>query len=203
MIGAVYSDLAAHGVFARMKKWPFVRTLGIHIILVGVACALQFINVVRNGLNNAMATINVGNIAELQFADLIFASCFMFVFESSSILQVILGNIVMRMLGKLAAGMYLLAPIVTYTIVPTLAVSLAKNGSSGMAVTAVTWVVCFAICVVAALPFHFLVELPSKMAGEYIGDMLTKWGALPDDGTAQVKAPQKSAPKKLSGPGAK
>lgn len=202
MIGLICSDLAAHGAFARVKKWPFIRTFGIQIVLIAIACALQFINVARNGLNNAMAKINVTNHGELQFADLIFATCFMLVFETSSILQVVLGNVVMRMLGKLAAGMYLLAPIITYTIVPALAVKLSKSGTAGTSVLAVTWVVCFAACTVLAIPFHFLVELPSKLAGEWICEFLEKWGRSPDDtAPGAVKAPQKSAPKKISGPG--
>jgi peptidoglycan/LPS O-acetylase OafA/YrhL len=142
---------------------------------------------------------------------MILATCLFFVFETSAVLQVVFGNIVMRLLGKLAPGIYLLAPAITYTVVPTLGISLRNNGSSGSAVLGVTWVVCFAICVVAAIPFHFLVELPSKLAGEYFADFVEKWGRSKDElaapaangGKVQVKGPQKSAPKKLSGPGAK
>lgn len=195
--------MAAHGQFAKVKRWPFARALILQLVLLAVALVLQFINPVRNGLNNGMSTISVlGHGQDLQFADLIFGTCVMLVFETSSILQAIFGNIVMRLLGKLAPGMYLLAPAIVFTVVPSLGVSLSNNGTSGSGVLGVTWVVTFAICVVAAIPFHFLVELPSKYAGEAFADFTEKWGATPDDGV-QVKGPQKSAPKKLSGPGGK
>lgn len=203
LIGMVMSDMAAHGHWAKIRKQPWTRALILQVVLIGVALALQFVNPARNALNNAFATINVTGNTDLTICDLIFATCFMIVFETSPICQAVLGNIVMRYLGKLAPGIYLLAPAITYTVVPTLGISLKNSGTSGSGVLGVTWVVCFAVCVVAAIPFHFLVEYPSKIAGNYFGNFVTRWGARDDDAQTAVKGPQKSAPKKLSGPGAK
>jgi peptidoglycan/LPS O-acetylase OafA/YrhL len=150
-----------------------------------------------------LSVINVANHDEIQFCDVIFVTCIFLIFETSKIAQVIFGNIVMRMLGKLAPGMYLLSSPITFTVVPSLAVSLSNNGTSGSGILGVTWVVCFAISVVAAIPFHFLVELPSKLAGEYVIDFLAKWGRTEEEKDQLVKGPQSKAPKKIAGPGAK
>lgn len=203
IIGLAFSDLAAHGHFARVRKWPFVRTMAIHIILLGIALAFQFVNPLRDNVNYGLSVINVSNHDEIQICDVIFVTCIVLIFETSKIAQMIFGNIVMRMLGKLAPGMYLLSSPITYTIVPSLAVSLSNNGTSGSGILGVTWVVCFAVSVVAAIPFHFLVELPSKLAGEYVIEFLQKWGRSEEDKATMVKGPQSKAPKKIAGPGAK
>jgi len=203
LIGAVLSDMAAHGQFARVRKWPFMRILALQIILLAIGLAIQWVNVVRDNLNKGMATISVLGYDELTFSDLILVTCVMLVFETSGILQAVFGNVVMRLLGKLAPGMYLLAPSIVYTVVPTLAISLRNGGTNGSGIMGVTWVVTFAVCTVAAIPFHFFVELPSKLAGEYFADFVESWGARPDD-VQQVKGPQAAAaPKKLAGPGPK
>lgn len=182
-----------------------MRVLALQIVLLAFALCFQFINPVRNHLNSAFATINVLNHSELTFCDMIFATCFMLVFETSALLQIVFGNIVMRLLGKLAPGMYLFAPAIVYTVVPSLGISLRSNGTTGSGVLGVTWIVTFAICVLLAIPFHFLVELPSKLAGEYFADFTESWGRSNQEepGAVQVKGPQKFAPKKLSGPGGK
>jgi len=203
IIGLALSDIAAHGHFARMRKWPFMRTLAIHIVLLGIALAFQFVNPLRNNVNKGLSVINVTDHDEIQFCDVIFVTCIFLIFETShKIVHVIFGNVVMRMLGKLAPGMYLLCNPITYTVVPSLAVSLSNNGTSGSGILGVTWVVCFAISLVAAIPFHFLVELPSKLAGEYFIDFMEKWGRREDEAPL-VKGPQSKAPKKIAGPGAK
>lgn len=204
LTGAVLSDMAAHGQFAKIRKWPFMRVLALQIILLAIGLALQWINVVRDNINKGMAVINVTNYDELTFCDFILVTCVMLVFETSGLLQAVFGNIVMRLLGKLAPGMYLLAPAIVYTVVPSLGISLHNGGTGSSGVLGVTWVVTFAICTVAAIPFHFLVELPSKLAGELLADFVERWGARPDETAQQVKGPQAAAaPKKLAGPGAK
>lgn len=201
IIGLAFSDIAAHGHFARVRKWPFMRTLAIQIVLLAIGLAFQFINPLRDNVNKGLATINVTNHTEIAFCDVIFVTCIFLIFETSKITQMVFGNIVMRMLGKLAPGMYLLSAPITFTIVPSLAVSLNNNGTSGSGILGVTWVVCFAISTVAAIPFHFLVELPSKLAGEYIVEFAERWGRVEE--VEKVKGPQSKAPKKLAGPGTK
>jgi len=202
IVGLTLTDIAIHGHFARMKKWPFMRLLAMQIVLIAIACALMFINIVRDNINKGMAVINVGDHDEIHFVDLIFVTCFFLVFETSSILQVIFGNIVMRWLGKLAPGMYLICPAIVFTLVPTLGVSLSNNGLSGSGILGTTWVVTFAISIVAAIVFYFAVEVPSKKAGEVFANFVTHWGRSEDEKKA-VKAPNAPAPKKISGPGGK
>lgn len=203
LIGLVFTDIAVHGHFARMRKWPFMRIFAIQLLLIAAACALMFINIVRDNINKGMSIINVGDHAELQFVDLIFVTCFFFVFETSNILQIIFGNVVMRWLGKLAPGMYLICPAIVYTLVPTLGVSLSNNGLSGSGILGTTWVVTFAISIVAAIAFFFIVEVPSRMAGEAFANFITNWGRSADEMKATLKAPNAPAPKKISGPGGK
>ena len=204
IVGLVLTDISVHGHFSRMKKWPFMRILALQILLIAVACALMFINIVRDNLNRGLATINIGDHDEIQFTDLIFVTCFFLVFETSSILQVVFGNIVMRWLGRLAPGMYLICPAIVYTLVPTLGVSLSNNGLSGSGILGTTWVVTFAISIVAAIVFYFAVELPSKKAGEMFANFVKDWGRSADELKAgTVKAPNAPAPKKISGPGGK
>lgn len=203
IIGLALSDIAAHGHFARVRKWPFMRTLAIHIVLLGIALVFQFVNPLRDNVNKGLAVINITNHDEIQICDVIFVTCIFLIFETSKIAQMVFGNIVMRMLGKLAPGMYLLCSPITFTAVPTLAVSLSNNGTSGSGILGVTWVVCFAISVVAAIPFHFLVELPSKLAGEYVVEFAEKWGRTEEEKDQLVKGPQSKAPKKIAGPGTK
>jgi len=81
----------------------------------------------------------------------------------------------MRTLGKLAPGMYLLAPAITYTIVPDIALNMSNNGASASSVLGSTWIAMFAIVVALSIAFHFLVELPSKMIGEVICEMFENW----------------------------
>lgn len=152
-----------HGQFARVQKWPIYSRFVVWAILAGIACVTQFINPVRNNLNSGLATINVTNHPELTFADSIFVTCFLVGIETSIVAQHILGNVVMRLLGKLAAGIYLLSGVLTFTLVPNLALSMSNAGSAGSAILGVSWVVLFAASLGLAIPFHFFIELPSKV----------------------------------------
>lgn len=203
IIGLTLTDIAVHGHFARMKKWPFMRILALQLLLIAAACAVMFINIVRDNVNKGMSIINVGDHGEIQFVDLFFVTCFFLVFETSPILQLVFGNIVMRWLGKLAPGMYLICPAIVYTLVPTLGVSLSNNGLSGSGILGTTWVVTFAISIVAAIAFYFIVEVPSKLAGEAFANFVTNFGRSADEQKAMLKAPNAPAPKKISGPGPK
>lgn len=136
----------------------------------------QWVPVIRDNINSGMATINVQNHPELTFCSSIFAFGWLFAIETSGLAQNILGNIVMRTLGKFAAGIYLLAPAITFTIVPDVALSLHNNGSSASTVLGVSWLVLFIIVVALAIPFHFFVELPSKMLGEVVVEILETTG---------------------------
>lgn len=78
----------------------------------------------------------------------------------------------MRTMGKFAPGLYLLAPAITFTLVPDLALTLHNNGSTASSVLGVSWLVLFFVTLVVAALFHFVVELPSKMLGEIVCEML-------------------------------
>jgi hypothetical protein len=163
----------AHGHLHRIRsKWPAYQRLSLHAVLITIACITQFVPVIRNNINYGMSVINVQNHPELTFADSIFAFCWLFSIETSGIAQTVLGNVVMRNLGKLAAGIYLLAPAITFTVVPNLALSLHANGHSASSVLGTSWVVLFTVTVALAIPFHFFVELPSKLLGEMFSEML-------------------------------
>lgn len=163
----------AHGHLHRIRtKWPAYQRLGLHAALIAVALVTQWVPVIRDNINSGMAFINVQDHPELTFCDSIFAFSWLLAIETSGVAQTILGNVVMRNFGKLAAGMYLLAPAITYTIVPDLALSLSNNGSSASSILGITWVVLFLVTFALAIPFHFFVELPSKMMGEVFAEIL-------------------------------
>ena len=163
----------AHGHLHRIRtKWPFYQRALLHVVLIAATLVTQWVPVVRDNINRGLAFINVQDHPELTFSDSIFAISLLVCIETSGLAQRILGNVVMRNLGKLAAGMYLLAPSLVFTIVPTLAISLNNGGSSSANVLGVSWLVLFGAGVMFAALFHVLVELPSKLAGEVVTELL-------------------------------
>ncbi|KAM0755808.1 hypothetical protein T439DRAFT_282416 [Meredithblackwellia eburnea MCA 4105] len=172
-IGLAIADMHAHGHLHRIRtKWPMYQRLTLHLVLIAVALVTQWVPVVRDNINKGMAVINVQNHPELTFCDAIFASCWLFTIETSGLAQTVFGNVVMRNLGKLAAGLYLFAPIFTYTIIPDLALRLHDGGSKASSVLGVSWVVLFLAAFGVAILFHVVVELPSKLLGEVVAELL-------------------------------
>jgi peptidoglycan/LPS O-acetylase OafA/YrhL len=119
-----------------------------------------------------MAVINVQNHPELTFCDSIFAFCVLFCLETSGAAQWALGNVVMRWLGKLSAGMYVLAPSIVYAIIPPVAATLNANGTSLSNTLLISWLILFGSGLAFAIVFHFFVELPSKLMGELFCDAI-------------------------------
>lgn len=163
----------AHGHLHNIRtRWPAWQRLSLHAVLIVIALVFQWVPVLRDNVNSGMATINVQSHPELTFCDAVFASFWLFAIETSGLAQNILGNIVMRTLGKFAAGLFLLAPAITFTIVPDVALSMHNSGSSASSVLGVSWLVLFVITLALAVLFHFVVELPSKMMGEVVVELL-------------------------------
>ncbi|GAA95226.1 uncharacterized protein L969DRAFT_92511 [Mixia osmundae IAM 14324] len=206
IIGLVFADMAAHGQFQKVKKWPMSRRLAVQGALIAVALIFQWVSVIRDNLNSAFATINVQNHVEITICDALFATCFLFALETSTLAQRLMGNVVLRNLGRLAPGLYLFAAPLTYTLVPSIAKSMAGAGSSASAITGVTWMALFGVALAISIPFYFFIELPSVLAGELFANLLESWGRDEDEVMAVkrraqevLKAPQ-PAPKKISGP---
>ncbi|WAQ85581.1 hypothetical protein PtA15_6A209 [Puccinia triticina] len=100
---------------------------------------------------------------------------------TSEIGQLILSNIVFRVLGKLSAGIYLLAPAIVFTIVPTMALRLHDaQTSSAAGVLGISWCLLVAACFGFAIPFYLLVECPSKLLGELVVNNIEKLGVDPE-----------------------
>jgi hypothetical protein len=176
VIGVIIADMVVHDQFKRVQKWPFLLRLAVQLALVAIAAVTQFIGPIRSGLNSGMNTVNVTHHTQITFADVIFVTCFLVVVESSTICQFVFGNVVMRMLGKLSAGLFLLAPAITFTVVPDLALSMHRSNSSSSAILGVSWAVLFLACFGLAIVFHLAVEIPSKLAGEYFAEFVSNWG---------------------------
>lgn len=176
ILGLVIADMHAHGHLHTIRtKWALWQRLSLHAVLIAIALVFQWVPVLRDNVNSGMATINVTDHPELTFCDALFAVCWLFCIETSGLAQNILGNVVMRSLGKLAPGMVLLAPAITFTIVPDIALNMHNNGSSAQAVLGTCWIAMFAITVALAIAFHFFVELPSKMMGEVFAELMENW----------------------------
>lgn len=116
--------------------------------------------------------MNVQDHPELTFADSIFAFCIVFAVETSGVAQWFFGNVVMRNLGKLSAGMYLLAPSIVFAIIPPFAASLNKKGTSMANTLLYSWLVVLGSGMGLAVLFHFFVELPSKVMGEMVAEVI-------------------------------
>ena len=191
--------MAVHGQFRKMQKMNIGIRLALQLGLMTLGLVLQWINPVRNGLNNGMATVNVTGHTEITFADCILCFCTLFVVETSTWCQAVLGNIVMRMLGKLTTGLVLLSPAMVFTVVCDLALSMSNSNSGPSAILGVSWAVLFLACFGLAIVFHFLVELPSSLAGEYFADFVMDWGRA--DGTsAAIKEANKKARSDVKAP---
>ncbi|GAA5891114.1 hypothetical protein JCM6882_006426 [Rhodosporidiobolus microsporus] len=176
IIGLVIADMHAHGHLHKIRtKWPVWQRLSLHAVLIAIALVFQWVPVIRDNVNSGLSTINVTDHDDLTFCDAIFAACWLFCIETSGLAQNILGNVVMRTLGKLAPGMVLLAPAITFTIVPDIALNLSNNGSSASTVLGTCWVALFFIVLALSVAFHFVVELPSKMIGEVVVELLENW----------------------------
>ncbi|BGO94607.1 RHTO0S01e13850g1_1 [Rhodotorula toruloides] len=176
LLGLVIADMHAHGHLHKIRtKWPAWQRLSLHAVLIAIALVFQWVPVIRDNVNSGLAKINVTDHPELTFCDAIFAACWLFCIETSGIAQTVFGNIVMRNLGKLSAGMVLLAPVITYTLVPDIALNMHNNGSSASSVLGVCWVAMFGIVFALAIAFHFAVELPSKMMGEVFAELMENW----------------------------
>ena len=177
VLGVVICDMAVHGQFAKIQRWPFLLRLSLQLALAALGCAVEIVPVIRNNLNSGMATISIHGLAEyVNFSSCLCVALLLIVVETSTICQFIFGNVVMRLLGKLAAGIFILAPAITFTIVPDLALSMSNSGSGSSAILGVSWVVLFLTCFGLAIVFYFLVELPSKIAGEYFAEFCANWG---------------------------
>lgn len=174
----------AHGHLHTIRtRWPAYLRISLHAVLIAIALVFQWVPVIRDNVNYGMQVINVTDHVDITFCDAIFVACWLFCIETSGFAQNVFGNVVMRTLGKLAPGMYLLAPAITYTIVPDIALNMHNNGASASSVLGSTWIAMFAIVVALSIAFHFLVELPSKMIGEVICEMFENW-----DGEGGIRA---------------
>lgn len=206
-MGVVICDLAVHGQFEKVQKWPFLSRLALQLTLVAIALVFQWINVIRDNVNSGLATISVLNLTEVTFCDFIFVSCALVVVETSTWCQFVFGNwIVKNTVGRLSAGMVVLSPIILYTVIPRVASSMNASGTVGSSVLGVSWLVLFLVTVALSVVFHFVVEWPSKYAGEWFGNYCTNWGRSDEEEAARkamnakanegVKAPN-SAPARL------
>lgn len=170
--------MAAHGHTARLRKLPVAFRIALRIALLALALATQWISVIRTNLNSALATVNVQAHSEIAFADWIFVTVVLFVVETSEVAQQVLSTAPFRTLGRLAAGIYLLAPAVVFTIVPDVALNLHNSGSyAAPAVLGLSWLLLLGVCVGGSIGFHFLVECPSKLLGEIVADLFERLGA--------------------------
>ncbi|KAG0146785.1 hypothetical protein CROQUDRAFT_656973 [Cronartium quercuum f. sp. fusiforme G11] len=176
--GLLIADMAAHGHTARLRKLPLVFRLSIRGVLLVLAVVTQFVPVVRNNLNSALATINVQAHTEIAFADWIFVTCVLSILETSELAQKILSLSPFKLLGKLSPGIYLLAPAIVFTIVPDVALSLHDSGTyQASSVLGLSWLLLLAICLGGSIAFHFFIECPSQLFGEVIADLFERLGA--------------------------
>lgn len=177
LLGLCIADLHAHGVLHRIRsQWSTLGRLSLHASLLALACITQFIPIVRNNINSAFAVINVQDHPELTFADSIFAFCVLFCVETSGVGQFLFGNYVMKHLGKLAAGMYLLAPSIVFALIPPFAAGLHNKGSGYGATLGLSWLILLLSGLFFSILFHLLVELPSKLLGEVVSDVVENLG---------------------------
>ncbi|GAA6063631.1 hypothetical protein JCM10212_000132 [Sporobolomyces blumeae] len=184
LLGLVIADMHAHGHLHTIRtKWPAYLRISLHAFLIVIALVFQWVPVIRDNVNSGLATINVSGHPEITFCDALFVACWLFCIETSGLAQSVFGNVVGRTLGKLAPGMYLLAPAITYTIVPDIALRMDNNGASASSILGTTWVALFGIVVALSIAFHFIVELPSKMIGEVVCEMLENW-----DGQGSIRS---------------
>lgn len=179
--GLLIADMAAHGQIAKLRKMPMVSRIGLRLGLLLFALAIQWISVVRDNLNSGMAKINVQSHAELTFADWILATVLLFIVETSDVAQMILSNVVLRVLSKLSAGIYLLAPAIVFTIVPDVALKLHdQNTYQAAGVLGISWCLLVGACLGSSVLFYLLVECPSKLLGEVIVNSIERLGIDPE-----------------------
>lgn len=176
--GLFIADMAAHGQTARLRKLSVPLRIAIRIALLVVAAITQFIPVVRNNLNSALATVNVQAHTDITFSDWIFVTIVLFIVETSDVAQRVFSFGIFKFLGQLSAGIFLLAPAVVFTIVPDVALSLHNSQTySAPTVLALSWALLLGVCFVGSIAFHLVVECPSKLFGEVMCDLFEKLGA--------------------------
>jgi hypothetical protein len=164
------ADLAAHDQFARIRSWHIAKRMVLQWALVALALVTQWVPVIRDNVNYGLSVINVEDHPDIAFCDSIFVFCLVFLVETSTILQKGFGNVVIRNLGKLAPGIYLLAPSILYTIIPDVALSMHGSGLTSHSVLGVSWLVLFILCHALAVVFYILIEIPSHIAAEWWAD---------------------------------
>jgi len=164
-----------------LRKMPMASRIGLRLGFLVLALVTQWVPVIRDNLNTGMAKINVQSHAEITFADWIFATMVLFIVETSEIAQMILSNIVFRVLGKLSAGIYLLAPAFVFTIVPTVALRLHDTQTyQASGVLGISWCLLVGANFGAAILFYLFVECPSKLIGEVVVNTIEKLGVDPE-----------------------
>ncbi|KNE91566.1 hypothetical protein PSTG_15018 [Puccinia striiformis f. sp. tritici PST-78] len=179
--GLLIADMAAHGQIAKLRKMSMIGRIGLRIGLLGLALATQWVPIVRDNLNTGMAKINVQSHGELTFADWIFATVILFIVETSEIAQLILSNIVFRILGKLSAGIYLLSPAIVFTLVPTMALKLHDAQTyQASGVLGISWCLLMGASFGSAILFYLFIECPSKLLGEIVVNNIEKMGVDPE-----------------------
>lgn len=191
--------MAVHGVFQKIQNWPFLMRLALQLTLLAIGLVFQWINVIRDNVNSGLFTISVLGLREVTFCDMIFVTCALLIVETSPWCQLAFGNIVMRMLGKLSAGMVLISPIIVYTIVPKIAQSMGDDDAAGSSVLGVGWLVTFLASFGLAMIFHFVLELPSKFLGEHFAELCTNWGRVTEE-EAAIKAANAKAKAGIKAP---
>ncbi|KAI8457063.1 hypothetical protein BY996DRAFT_4578843 [Phakopsora pachyrhizi] len=175
--GLFIADMAAHGQTAKLRKMPIAMKLAFRIGLLTIALCTQWIGVVRSNLNSVMATINVQSHKEIAFADWVFVTVILLIVETSEVAQLILSNIVFRVLSKMTAGLYLLAPAIVFTIVPSVALKLHDSQvyqASG--VLGLSWLILIGVAMAGSIAFYLFIECPSKLIGELLVDWVEKLG---------------------------
>ncbi|EGG12604.1 uncharacterized protein MELLADRAFT_76238 [Melampsora larici-populina 98AG31] len=176
--GLFIADMAAHGQTARLRKLSVPLRIAIRVALLVVAAVTQFIPVVRNNLNSALATVNVQAHTDITFSDWIFVTIVLFIVETSDVAQRVLGFGLFKFLGQLSAGIFLLAPAVVFTIVPDVALSLHNSQTySAPTVLGLSWALLLGVCFAGSIAFHLVVECPSKLIGEVVCDLFERLGA--------------------------
>jgi hypothetical protein len=167
--------MAAHGRFAQIQSWHILKRFTLQLAFVAVAIVTQWVSVVRDNVNRGLAVINVEDHPEITFCDSIFVLCLVLLIETSTWGQKLFGNIVVRNLGKLAPGMYLLAPSILYGIIPSVATKMHGSGLTN-SILGVSWIVLFVLCHALAVLLYVLVEVPSQIASEWWADAAMSGG---------------------------
>ncbi|KAJ3003866.1 hypothetical protein HKX48_001525, partial [Thoreauomyces humboldtii] len=186
LLGYILADMRVHGHLVRPRSR--IVAIACQIVAIVLAVGIVWVTPVRTALDSVGTHLQItyidvvdnqshslGNANRISLANSL--SCFflMMFFELTS--EITSHGVLSRAgkhIGHLSAGIVVLHPTYLYTVVPSLGLSLSRNGASFSSIVGLSWLALVALVIPSAFFFYHLVERQSVLLGDFFWNWLAK-----------------------------